>query len=394
MIPEKEQPYKLPDNWQWTTLGKIANWGSGGTPSRRHKEYFNGDIPWIKTGELKFNYIYDSEEKISLEALNNSSARIYPKDTVIIAMYAGNNVGNVAILGIEAAVNQACACAVCNSSTYFKYLFYYIIQQKNNLIAKARGSVQENISQEIIKNHPIPLPPVDEQIRIVEIIESLFAKLNRARAFAQKIVDGYELRRGKILYDAFNIKDNFQEVKLSDVVLLISGQDLKSDQYNESKEGIPCIIGASSFDDNTGILINRWTTTPTVIVKKDDILLTCKGTVGKTRIVDFDEAHIARQIMALRAKGSITSKFIYYFLQSQYKYLKRCEHGLIPGIKRENVLNMDIKLPPIEEQREIARRLDSLLTKEQRTKEFAEQTLQKIDLMKKTILARAFRGKL
>ena len=178
----------LPSNWRLTKLGDVAKWGSGGTPSRKKAEYYRGNIPWIKTGELNDAYIFDTEEKITSEALNNSSAKIYPKNSVVIAMY-GATIGKAGILGIEAAMNQACACAVCSSEIYFKYLFYYAISRKENFIKIAHGGAQPNISQEIIRDFPIPLPPLSEQKRIVARLDSLFEKLDAAAEILQVVLN-------------------------------------------------------------------------------------------------------------------------------------------------------------------------------------------------------------
>ena len=180
LVPAEEQPYEVPENWVWVRLESVASWGSGGTPSRKHEEYYNGDILWIKTGELNNGWIYDTEEKITDEGLKKSSAKLFPPYSVLIAMY-GATIGKVAILGVPATTNQACACAVCNQSLLYMYLFYYCISQKNVFIEKGKGGAQPNISQIILKQHPIPLPPLSEQQRIVERIEELFAKLTKQR---------------------------------------------------------------------------------------------------------------------------------------------------------------------------------------------------------------------
>ncbi|MBQ3059343.1 MAG: restriction endonuclease subunit S, partial [Desulfovibrio sp.] len=200
-VPVEEQPYPLPEGWKWVRLGDAASWGSGGTPSRKIPGYYGGTIPWIKTGELLDDYIFSSEEYITEDGLNNSSAKIFPKDTVIIAMY-GATIGKTAILGVPSSTNQACACAssFCGKT---KYLFYYLQSEKTNFINKAKGGAQPNISQEIIKNSLIPMPPLDVQERIVTHIESLFAKLDEAREKAQAALDSFESRKAAILHKAF-----------------------------------------------------------------------------------------------------------------------------------------------------------------------------------------------
>ena len=116
----------------------------------------------------------------------------------------GATIGKVGILGIEATTNQACACGVCSSAVDYKYLFYYAISQRDDFISKGKGGAQPNISQEIIKQHEIPLPPLAEQRRIVSYIESLFAKLDEAKEKAKEVVDGFETRKAAILHKAFS----------------------------------------------------------------------------------------------------------------------------------------------------------------------------------------------
>lgn len=120
-------------NWKKLTLGDVASWCSGGTPSRKHPEYYGGDIPWIKTGELKSKFLYDTEEKITLEGLRCPSAKKIPVHTVVIAMY-GATIGQASITEIEATTNQACACAVAKENVTYEFLYYYILSQKDELV--------------------------------------------------------------------------------------------------------------------------------------------------------------------------------------------------------------------------------------------------------------------
>ncbi len=406
LVPLDEQPYEIPGNWCWIRMGNVAQWGSGGTPSRKKIEYYEGTIPWIKTGELNDTFIFETEEHITEEAIANSSAKLFPINTIVIAMY-GATIGKVGIMGIEAATNQACACGICSPILYFKYLFFYSFSQKDAFISKSKGGAQPNISQEIIKNHVIPLPPIPEQQRIVDRIERLFAKLDEAKEKAQAVVDGFEDRKAAILHKAFTgeltgrwrarsaISNNtWKSTVVGKCITLLSGQDFKPEQYNSEGKGLPYITGASNFDDKH-VIINRWTTEPSVIAERNDVLLVCKGSgYGKTIIADFDNAHIARQIMALRAGEQLVNSYLLYFLQSEYEYLRNNGQGLIPGISRRVILDMKINLPTNEEQEEIVSILDKSFNKEQQAKEAAEQVIAQIDTMKKSILARAFRGEL
>ncbi|MBD5417812.1 MAG: hypothetical protein HDR50_09210 [Desulfovibrio sp.] len=190
------------EEWQNLTLNDVAKWGSGGTPSRKQPEYYAGNIAWVKTGELNNDYLYETEEHITKDAIKNSSAKIFPKETVIIAMY-GATIGQCAILGIDAATNQACACGIVRQNTYNKFLFNYLISEKNNFISLGKGGAQPNISQTIIKEYPISLPSLPEQREIVRILDVLLAKEQRIEEAAEYVLEQIELMKKSILARAF-----------------------------------------------------------------------------------------------------------------------------------------------------------------------------------------------
>ena len=166
----------LPSGWINTTLEAVAIWSSGGTPSRSMPSFYLGTIPWFKTGELGGLYITDSEEKISPEAVASSSAKIFPKGSVILAMY-GATIGKTSILGIDAATNQACAAGKPDAVDSL-FLYYYLVSQTKGFIDAGKGGAQPNISQGIVRNWPIWVPPAAEQIRIVEKLEELLSDLD------------------------------------------------------------------------------------------------------------------------------------------------------------------------------------------------------------------------
>lgn len=168
----------LPRGWQTTSLEKIASWGSGGTPSRSIARYFQGTIPWIKTGELEAKYIRETQEHITEDAIKNSSAKIFPKGSVGIAMY-GATIGKLSIWGMDASTNQACAVGVPNDAVYNEFLYYYLLSERQALIKAGKGGAQPNLSQGVIKEWPIDLPPSNEQHSIVAKIEELFSELDK-----------------------------------------------------------------------------------------------------------------------------------------------------------------------------------------------------------------------
>lgn len=419
LVPKEEQPYKIPSNWCWIRLENIAEWGSGGTPSRKRKEYYNGNIPWIKTGELNNGYIFNSEEKITELGLKNSSAKLYPINTVIIAMY-GATIGKVGILSIEATTNQACACAIVYKNILFKYVFHYLIYQKEAFINKSKGGAQPNLSQEIIKKHEIPLPPIKEQQRIVNIIESLFVKLDRAKELIENTLAQFEQNKMAILHKAFigELTAKWRKENNIDLSSWENGILMDFCKINPKK------INTKEFDDD---MIVSFIPMPCVsdiwgkIVKKElrklgevkkgytnffegDVLfakITPCMENGKSAIVDKLENDIgfgSTEFYVLRCdENKLNNKYLHYFVR-QKTFRDEAKGEMTGAVGQQRVPktfleNYKMKVPTIKEQQEIVNILDKLLAKYNKIKNL-EQQLEKIELLKKAILAKAFRGEL
>lgn len=418
LVPEAEQPYKVPDNWCWTRLSFIAIWASGGTPSRKNKEFYLGNIPWLKTGELNNNFIFDSEEHITEEALLKSSAKIFPVNSVLIAMY-GATIGKVGILGVEAATNQACACAQCNETIHFKYLFYYLISQKDVFISKGQGGAQPNISQEIIKLHVLPLPPLAEQQRIVERIETLFAKLDEAQEKLQNTLDTFEIRKAAILHKAFTgeltvnwrkhhglTMDSWKEKTLQDVCLKIT--DGTHNSPTNTANGDYMYITAKNIKE-TGVDLTNITFVSKEIhneiykrcdVQYGDVLYIKDGATTGTATLNVIEKpfSLLSSVAVLRPDiKQILGKYIVYNLNSsktKATMINNMSGNAITRLTLNKIKVAKIMVSSLAEQTEIVRIIDNLLAKEQQAQQLAQNALAQIPLIKKSILARAFRGKL
>ena len=142
-------PFEIPKSWEWVRLGSIGDWGSGATPSRTHPEYYGGNIPWLKTGDLNDGYIKSVPEFITDLALEKTSVRLNPVGSVLIAMY-GATIGKLGILSIPATTNQACCACLPYSDFFNEYLFYFLMSQKQAFIKRGEGGAQPNISKEKI----------------------------------------------------------------------------------------------------------------------------------------------------------------------------------------------------------------------------------------------------
>lgn len=380
LVPADEQPYEVPENWVWVRLKSVASWGSGGTPSRKHEEYYNGDILWIKTGELNNGWIYDTEEKITDEGLKKSSAKLFPPYSVLIAMY-GATIGKVAILGVPATTNQACACAVCNQSLLYMYLFYYCISQKNVFIEKGKGGAQPNISQIILKQHPIPLPPLSEQQRIVERIEELFAKLDEAKERLQEVANSFAVRKAAILHKAFTGeligKQVTELVPLENLVDLIKigpfGSSLHESDYIEN--GIPLVnpkhIVQQRIVPQSKISISdeKAEELSSYKLKENDIVLGRRGEMGRCAPISNREENwiCGTGSMIIRLKKEYDAKLYSLILGSQatVTYLENSAVGsTLKNLNEKIVRKIPVPQFSNEEQHEIVRLIDDLLARE------------------------------
>ena len=419
LVPNWDEPYKLPDNWCWTTMDRVAQWGSGGTPSRGNPDYFGGSIPWVKTGELNDDYIFHTEETLSDDGLMHSSAKLFPINTVVIAMY-GATVGKVGILGIEAATNQACACGKCSSAIDYKFLFYYARSQKDVFIDKARGGAQLNISQEIIKSHPVPLPPIAEQERIVDRIESLFSKLDEAIEKAQIVIDSFETRKAAILHKAFTGEltanwreehgagiDSWEKVTLSNVCKVnpqkINTKDLPDD-LEVSFFPMPALSEVyGEITQPQTRLLKDVRTGFTNFVEGDVVFAKITPCMenGKSAVIGKLVNGIGfgtTEFFVLRCSDKLYNRFLYHIVRNR-AFRDKAKAVMTGAVGQQRVPKSfleeyPINLPMFEEQFEIVRIVDKLFDKEQQVKDTAEMLIEKVDLMKKSILARAFRGEL
>jgi restriction endonuclease S subunit len=187
----KETKNKISSDYPIYKVKDLCKVGSGGTPSRTTKKYYDGNIPWIKTGEVLNNIILDTEEKITQEAIANSSAKLFPKGSLIMAMYGqGETRGRTAKLGIDAATNQACAVlyGINNSMVLTDYLWYYLQFRYDDIRSMASGNNQPNLNAEKIKNYDIVVPPISKQMQLIDYVKSLKDKQEQLKALSTELI--------------------------------------------------------------------------------------------------------------------------------------------------------------------------------------------------------------
>ena len=367
LVPKEEQPYKIPNNWCWTYFKDIFYIENG--YAFKKIDYKKEGIPLVRISNIE-NGIVNINECIYVNKLEkNEEKYVIEKGDLLIALsgattgkngvyyldeiaYLNQRIGNIKIKNKEKVLNE--------------YRNYYIALKNEDILNLAYGGAQPNISPKVIEFISIPLPPIKEQQRIVNRIEFLFAKLDRAKELIENTLAQFEQNKMAILHKAFtgeltvkwrkenniNEKNFFNKVKLKNVIKLISGRDVSVSLCNDKSIGIPYILGASNIKDNK-FFIERWIENPVVVSEKNDILLSVKGTIGKLYLQKEEKINISRQIMALRALNELNTHYLYYFLLRECERLKFEGNGLIPGISRKDILDLNILLPTLEEQQEI-----------------------------------------
>ena len=451
LVPVEEQPYPVPENWRWVRLGAaytispkviaddnaIAAFVPMEKISPGFEDFFTfEEQPWHKAkkghtqfadGDVAFAKISPCFENHKSMTINGLPNGIGGGTTELIILRQPN-------------INQKFTYWIINTEGFIK-----------GGCATYSGTVgQQRISMDYVRNYPVPLPPFPEQQRIVDRIESLFAKLDEAKEKAQAVVDGFEDRKAAILHKAFTgelteqwrrqhkpasakvylkkildnnqcfsredfkywennaLPDGWVESKIGNLLYYagrIGWKGLKAEEYTESG---PLFLSVYNLNDGDEVTYNhvyhiseeRYLESPEIMVQEGDVLLTKDGAgIGKLGYVKYlpQEATINSSLLLIRPANAAVSKYIYYMLLGPN--LQRIVKERITGSATPHLFQRDIKefvipVPSMEEQEEIVKCLDKMLLNERLAKESAENLIELIDDMKKSILAKAFRGEL
>jgi type I restriction enzyme S subunit len=200
---------RMPQSWRAVRVDSVANISSGGTPDRSVEEYWNsGTIPWVKTAEVDYRVIQETQEKITEAGLNNSAARLYPKGTLLVAMYGqGVTRGRVGILGIEASTNQACAALTPKTDVEMPFLFCYLTHNYERLRALGHGANQRNLNSQLIGQFLIPKPAINEQREITEILQTLDEKFAVHESKKSALQDLFKATLSQLMTAAVRVAD-------------------------------------------------------------------------------------------------------------------------------------------------------------------------------------------
>ena len=411
-----EVPFEIPESWEWVRFSSIIELQSG-QDMAPDKYNANGDgIPYItgasniENGSVIINrwteygkaFAYKGDLLLTCKGTVGTMAILdEPQVHIARQIMAIRTTGEIGILYIQVVLETLVASLkaaaksmipgiaredvlksllplppyaeqkriVSKLSEIAQFVAMYSLRENalNRLYSSFPDQLRKSILQMAVQGKLIPQDPTDEPASVL---------LERIRAEKQRLVkegkikkDKHEsviFRRDNSHYEKldgierciddeipFEIPKNWKWTRFGQVISLLSGTDFKPEEYNDKQQGVPYITGASSLSEH-GVLINRWTEVPRVIVNRGDVLLVCKGSgYGKTVICDIDEAHIARQIMAIKKMTTLDMPYILVFFQANFEQIKSKGQGVIPGIDRNSVLNLLFPLPPLLEQRHI-----------------------------------------
>ena len=397
---ENEVPFEVPESWEWQKLGDIGVWQSGATPSRLNKEYYGGNIPWLKTGDLNDGYIQEIPETITQKALEETSVKLNPAGSVLIAMY-GATIGKVGILTFPATTNQACCACVEYNGIEQMYLFYFLLSHKEEFIMLGGGGAQPNISKEKIVDTYIPIPPQFEQKRIINAIEQWFALIDTLESAKEDLQMSIAQARSKILDLAIHGKLVPQDPNDEPAIELLKRINPKfvpcdnAHDTNQLPDSWCWTTLGSIFQHNTGKALNKsdsqegqlkpYLTTSNVYwncfdftevkemlfkdselekctVTKGDLLVCEGGDIGRAAIWNYDyDICIQNHIHRLRAKGNVC-QILYLYILMLYKWKDRI-HGKgigLQGLSSGLLDKLVVPLPPINEQLRIVAKIEEL----------------------------------
>ena len=249
--------------------------------------------------------------------------------------------------------------------------------------------LRQKILDLAIRGKLVPQDPNDEPASVL---------LERIRAEKEQLIKEGKIKRSKKsaasdISHYENVPNNWAITSFEEIVELISGRDLETSSCNDIKEGIPYLIGASNIVKRS-LFITRWTTKPIVISQKNDILISCKGTIGEVIRNTIGDIHIARQFMALRNNSIVDTNYIELYIRAILERIKSVARGVIPGISREDILCREILLPPLNEQKRIVLEASKLISIIEKINVDKNELVKAIAAYKLTILQLAITGKL
>ncbi len=391
----------IPSHWEIKKMPCVVKWSSGGTPKATEKQYYeNGTIPWLVIGDLNNGIVTRSESMITELGLSNSSAKLVPPGTLLVAMYG--SIGKLGITGMECCTNQAIAFAKEMYGVTTKYMYYYLAMIKSDLISQGKGGTQKNISLTVLNSFYVVVPPIEEQERIVAKIEELFSELDNGVETLKKTKQQLAVYRQATLEKAFSICN--RKIAIERVCEHVTDGDHMPPP--KAPNGIPFIM-ISNIQNNK----IDWSNTAFVgreyydnIDKKrcpqlGDVLYTVTGSFGIPVLIDYDkEFCFQRHIALLKPNNTIDQKFLFYAMQTPHVYSQATK--LSTGTAQKTVgltVLRKMQIPFIDDidvQRSIVSDVESKMSVCDDLEKTVDIALKQAEAMRQSILKKAFEGSL
>ena len=356
-------------DWEYKKLGEVCETSSGGTPSKTYTEYYeNGTIPWLRSGEVSQGYIYDAEIYISELGLNKSSAKIFPKGTVLIAMY-GATVGEVGILCNPMCTNQAICGVLPNDLYNSEFLRYVLLSHKDKYLSLAIGGAQPNISQQIIKNTLIPLIDKSTQLSIVAELD----KINELIQLKKQQLKDYDQLAQSIFYEMFGDpvenEKGWEVKKISEVSIYYNGKAHENDIDESGKY----ILINSKFISSEGSVLKRTATQHFPLYKNDVVMVLSDlpngKALGKCCLITKDDIYSLNQRICCFRGFKGDSHFFKYMINRHPYFLSFDDGKGQTNLRKKDVENCPIPLPPLPLQQQFAARIEAIERQKQQVSE-------------------------
>ncbi|MGL9557450.1 restriction endonuclease subunit S [Escherichia coli] len=367
----------VPKGWELSSIGKISDVSSGGTTSRNNEAYWNGNIPWVTTAEVQFKIIEDTVEKITEEGLANSSAKLFPAGTILMAMYGqGKTRGQVAKLGIDASTNQACAAIVLHTGYEVDFYYQFLISQYENIREMANSGGQQNLSGGIVKSIPVPVPPLTEQKKIAKILSTW----DNAISVTEKLLTNSQQQKKALMQQLLTGKKRLLDERgvrfsgeweytifgnLGDTYTGLTGKT--KEDFGAGKPYIPYIniFKNSRIDIQNLEYVQVNDDERQSVVKYGDIFFTTSSEtpeeVGMSSVLleEVSEVFLNSFCFGFRLNNfeTLIPKYARYLFRSEH--VRRQISTLGQGATRYNLskrqlIKLELKLPCVEEQQKIA----------------------------------------
>ena len=369
---EPQQLEALPKGWKLHKLVDVTELiFSGGTPNTKKPEYWNGEIPWLSSGETNVRFIRDTEKKITKFGVNNSSTRLAKVDDVIVASAGqGHTRGQTSFCLIDTYINQSIIALRSNKKIILPlFLFYNLLSRYSELRQVSdSNSSRGSLTRKHFVNLDILLPTLKEQKKISNILFSIDSKIvlnNQLSNTLEKIsytlfkhwfIDfefpddndkSYKSAGGKMNNNAEfgKIPVNSKIEKLGKLITLIMGMSPKGESYNLQGDGMPLINGAADFS-NGNIIPKKFTTKPTRICKNDDLLFCIRGTIGNLTYADKSYC-LGRGVASISPNDEIYKEFVYFILNNKLEeMISKAAGSVIIGLSKSDITDLEFVLPP------------------------------------------------